>query len=177
MLLYAVSPGYYAKVPQQTTVLRQVPFTTTPSPIRYPKMSNGSDTFAELQQLAQDQGDLKKQLAIIRISEPISDVGDLIASPSKRGSDVSLSNLNDPTPAVLEADLTHYKVPAISAAFSPSAVTTDNFATNNRNSSPNFDSPTSSRLPKKSSSEQSSETRPLSSDTMRTWRWKHNWRR
>ncbi|KAJ5111088.1 hypothetical protein N7532_001623 [Penicillium argentinense] len=72
-------------------------------------MSNGSDALAELQRLEQDEGDLKKQLAIIRISEPISDVGDTTVSPSKRGSDVSISNLNDPTPAVLEADLTHYK--------------------------------------------------------------------
>lgn len=74
-------------------------------------MSNDAGVFAELQQLEQD-GNLKKQLAIIRISEPISDVGDTVVSPSKRGSDVSLSNLNDPTPAVLEADLTHYKVRA-----------------------------------------------------------------
>lgn len=65
---------------------------------------------AALQRLDQEQGDLKQQLAIIRISEPISDVGDAVSSPSKRGSDVSVSNLNDPTPASLEADLTHYKV-------------------------------------------------------------------
>lgn len=65
-----------------------------------------------LQQLEKEQGDLKKQLAIIRISEPISAVGGSNTSPSKRGSDVSLSNLNDPTPASLEADLTHYKVRA-----------------------------------------------------------------
>lgn len=65
---------------------------------------------AALQRLDQDQGELKKQLAIIRISEPISDVGDAVPSPSKRGSDVSVSNLSDPTPTSLEADLTHYKV-------------------------------------------------------------------
>lgn len=71
---------------------------------------SASDSVAALQRLEQDQGDLKKQLAIIRISEPISDVGDAVSSPLKRGSDVSVSNLNDPTPASLEADLTHYKV-------------------------------------------------------------------
>ncbi|KAJ5475427.1 hypothetical protein N7539_007714 [Penicillium diatomitis] len=62
-----------------------------------------------LQQLEREQGDLKKQLTIIRISEPISDVSNTDFSPSKRGSDVSISNLNDPTPASLESDLTHYK--------------------------------------------------------------------
>lgn len=75
------------------------------------KMANdASETLGALQQLEAEQGDLKKQLAIIRISEPISDVVDVNFSPSKRGSDVSISNLNDPTPASLEADLTHYKV-------------------------------------------------------------------
>ena len=73
-------------------------------------MAGTNDPHAVLQQLEQEQGDLKKQLAIIRISEPISDVGGSNPSPSKRGSDVSISNLNDPTPASLEADLTHYKV-------------------------------------------------------------------
>ncbi|KAJ5198135.1 uncharacterized protein N7498_007252 [Penicillium cinerascens] len=71
--------------------------------------NDASETLGALQQLEAEQGDLKKQLAIIRISEPISDVVDANFSPSKRGSDVSLSNLNDPTPASLEADLTHYK--------------------------------------------------------------------
>lgn len=71
-----------------------------------------TDPLAMLQQLEKEQGDLKKQLAIIRISEPISDVGGFNTSPSKRGSDVSISSLNDPTPASLEADLTHYKVRA-----------------------------------------------------------------
>ncbi|KAJ5652236.1 hypothetical protein N7507_009662 [Penicillium longicatenatum] len=70
---------------------------------------NVSEALAVLQQLQKEQGDLKQHLSIIRIAEPISDVGDATFSPSKRGSDVSLSNLNDPTPASLEADLTHYK--------------------------------------------------------------------
>ncbi|GLI76792.1 hypothetical protein PoHVEF18_005070 [Penicillium ochrochloron] len=72
-------------------------------------MADTTDPVAVLQKLEQEQGDLKKQLAIIRISEPISDVGGSNPSPSKRGSDVSISNLNDPTPASLEADLSHYK--------------------------------------------------------------------
>ncbi|KAJ5692343.1 hypothetical protein N7462_001766 [Penicillium macrosclerotiorum] len=71
---------------------------------------NTSDALAALQQLEQEQGDINAQLAIIRISEPISDVGDFSASPVKRSSDVSIAALNDPTPASLEADLTHYKV-------------------------------------------------------------------
>lgn len=75
-------------------------------------MTSTIDPLAVLQQLEKEQGNLKKQLAIIRISEPISDVGGFNTTPSKRGSDVSISSLNDPTPASLEADLTHYKVPA-----------------------------------------------------------------
>ncbi|KAJ5153237.1 uncharacterized protein N7482_009715 [Penicillium canariense] len=71
--------------------------------------SETPDPLRALQQLEQEQGDLKKRLAIIRISEPISDAGDSNPSPSKRRSDVSMSNWNDPTPASLEADLTHYK--------------------------------------------------------------------
>ncbi|KAJ5594319.1 uncharacterized protein N7459_000527 [Penicillium hispanicum] len=71
--------------------------------------SHASEALASLQRIQEEQGDLKKHLAIIRISEPISDVGDANFSPSKRASDVSVSNLSDPTPASLEADLTHYK--------------------------------------------------------------------
>lgn len=140
-------------------------------------MSHGSGSFAELQQLEQDQGDLKKQLAIIRISEPISEVGETVVSPSKRGSDVSLANLNDPTPAVLEADLTHYKVRATPAYFYQPVTVPNSFSINNRSFSPSFDSPTSSRLRKKNSFAQSLETRPSSSDIMRTWNWKRSWRR
>ncbi|KAJ5930461.1 hypothetical protein N7466_005954 [Penicillium verhagenii] len=62
-----------------------------------------------LRQLQNEQGDLKQSLSIIRIAEPISDAGDANPSPSKRRSDVSLSNLHDPTPATLEDDLAHYK--------------------------------------------------------------------
>jgi hypothetical protein len=63
-----------------------------------------------LQQLDQEQGELKSQLSIVRISEPIfsPDADSSDPSPSKRNSDVSA--LENPTPASLEADLTHYKV-------------------------------------------------------------------
>ncbi|KAJ5623085.1 hypothetical protein N7490_011690 [Penicillium lividum] len=72
--------------------------------------ANASEALDLLLKLQNEQGDLKQNLSIIRIAEPISDAGDANPSPSKRRSDVSLSNLNDPTPASLEADLTHYKV-------------------------------------------------------------------
>lgn len=72
--------------------------------------STSDEALAALQQLEQN-GDLKKRLAIIRISEPIStEVRGSYSSPSKRTSDVSVSNLDNPTPASLEADLAHYKV-------------------------------------------------------------------
>ncbi|KAJ5820362.1 hypothetical protein N7474_005953 [Penicillium riverlandense] len=72
--------------------------------------NTSSEALEVLRSLEQEQGDLKKHLAIIRISEPISAEGvESSTSPAKRGSDVSVSNLNDPTPASLEADLTHYK--------------------------------------------------------------------
>ncbi|RAK87007.1 hypothetical protein BO79DRAFT_176572 [Aspergillus costaricaensis CBS 115574] len=63
----------------------------------------------QLQQLADDNGDLKTQLNILRISEPIfsPDSDTRRSSPSKRRSDVS--TFETPTPASLEADLTHYK--------------------------------------------------------------------
>ncbi|KAJ5248311.1 hypothetical protein N7524_012271 [Penicillium chrysogenum] len=67
------------------------------------------EALAALQQLEQN-GKLKDRLAIIRISDPIStEVGGSYPSPSKRSSDASLSNFDDPTPASLEADLSHYK--------------------------------------------------------------------
>ncbi|CAG8081526.1 unnamed protein product [Penicillium olsonii] len=71
--------------------------------------SSSAEALAALQQLEQS-GDLKKRLTIVRISEPIStDVGSSYASASRRGSDVSTSNMENPTPASLEADLSHYK--------------------------------------------------------------------
>lgn len=76
--------------------------------------TSSSEALAALQQL-EESGNLKDRLAIIRISEPIStEVGGSYPSPSKRTSDVSISNFDDPTPASLEADLAHYKVRAMS---------------------------------------------------------------
>lgn len=69
-----------------------------------------SEALAALQRLEQE-GELKTRLAIVRISEPISaEVGGSYPSPSRRTSDISVSNFDDPTPASLEADLSHYKV-------------------------------------------------------------------
>lgn len=74
-------------------------------------MASTSDEALEALRQLEQNGDLKKRLAIIRISEPIStEVGGSYASPSKRRSDVSVSNLDSPNPAALEADLSHYKV-------------------------------------------------------------------
>ncbi|PYH94103.1 hypothetical protein BO71DRAFT_326147 [Aspergillus ellipticus CBS 707.79] len=69
---------------------------------------NPTEVRKQLQQLAEN-GDIKTQLNILRISEPIfaPDAGSQNSSPSKRRSDAS--NLDNPTPASLEADLTHYK--------------------------------------------------------------------
>ncbi|PYH47792.1 uncharacterized protein BP01DRAFT_197730 [Aspergillus saccharolyticus JOP 1030-1] len=70
---------------------------------------NPTQVLKQLQELQQEHGDLKTQLNIIRISEPIfSPTAETqTASPSKRNSDVS--TLDNPTPASLEADLSHYK--------------------------------------------------------------------
>ncbi|RAH65182.1 uncharacterized protein BO66DRAFT_423701 [Aspergillus aculeatinus CBS 121060] len=70
---------------------------------------NPAEVRKQLQQLEQENGDLKTQLNIIRISEPIfSPTSENQATtPSKRNSDVS--SLDNPTPASLEADLSHYK--------------------------------------------------------------------
>ncbi|KAH2612104.1 hypothetical protein KXW93_008856 [Aspergillus fumigatus] len=70
---------------------------------------NPAETLEQLRQLEQENGDLKTCLAIIRTSEPISssDAEKSNSSPSKRTSDVSA--IDNPTPASLEADLTHYK--------------------------------------------------------------------
>jgi hypothetical protein len=74
---------------------------------------SSSEALAALQQL-EENGKLKDRLAIIRISDPIStEVGGSYPSPSKRSSDASVSNYDDPTPASLEADLSHYKVRAM----------------------------------------------------------------
>ncbi|KAL4781817.1 hypothetical protein BJX76DRAFT_334519 [Aspergillus varians] len=70
---------------------------------------NAARTRQQVQQLEEEHGQLKTQLSIVRISEPIfspeADATD--PSPSKRHSDVSA--IDSPSPASLEADLTHYK--------------------------------------------------------------------
>jgi hypothetical protein len=60
---------------------------------------------AVLQTLEESQRDY--EFSIIKISEPISSAVD--KSSAIRTSDVS-DNFENPTPASLEADLTHYKV-------------------------------------------------------------------
>lgn len=60
----------------------------------------------QVQNVAQELRALQeKPLSIIRLSEPIS-----AAPPSHRRSDVSEAAFDDPSPASLEADLSHYKV-------------------------------------------------------------------
>ncbi len=61
-----------------------------------------NDPSSTLQTLAELQ---EQPLSIIRLSEPLS-----VTQPLTRTSDVSTSALDNPTPASLEADLTHYKV-------------------------------------------------------------------
>jgi hypothetical protein len=55
--------------------------------------------FSELQE--------SHELSIIKISEPISVAND---ATGNRSSDISADALENPSPATLEADLTHYKV-------------------------------------------------------------------
>ena len=61
------------------------------------------DASKTLQALAELQ---KRPLSIIRLSEPLTSV----TQSSTRSSDVSNSAIDHPTPASLEADLSHYKV-------------------------------------------------------------------
>ncbi|EEH41908.2 hypothetical protein PAAG_03829 [Paracoccidioides lutzii Pb01] len=66
-----------------------------------------STALAALHQIGPDT-----RLSILKISEPISSTIDSAISsqsPSKRRSDVSTDAFDNPTPASLEADLTHYK--------------------------------------------------------------------
>ncbi|KAL4975154.1 hypothetical protein BDW66DRAFT_137886 [Aspergillus desertorum] len=67
---------------------------------------NAAQIRQQIQQLEQEHGQLKTQLSIVRISEPIF-APDADKSPSKRNSDVSA--VDSPSPASLEADLSHYK--------------------------------------------------------------------
>jgi hypothetical protein len=52
-------------------------------------------------------------LSIIKLAEPIVTSTQNAISPSKRASDVSNSEIENPTPTSLEADLLHYKVPPL----------------------------------------------------------------
>lgn len=49
----------------------------------------------------------KNELSIIKLSEPISNTTK--PNGNARTSDVSAEGMEDPSPASLEADLTHYK--------------------------------------------------------------------
>jgi hypothetical protein len=49
-------------------------------------------------------------LSILQLAEPIVASTQNALSPSKRASDVSNSDIENPTPVSLEADLVHYKV-------------------------------------------------------------------
>ena len=67
-----------------------------------------SEVLAKLQEHQSSQ----TQLSILKISEPIASTADAAnsnQSPSKRTSDVSTDAFENPTPALLEADLIHYK--------------------------------------------------------------------
>lgn len=49
-------------------------------------------------------------LYLLKLAEPILASSHGASSPSKRTSDISNSEIENPTPASLEADLVHYKV-------------------------------------------------------------------
>lgn len=108
--------------------------------------NSSSEALAALRQL-EENGNLKDRLAIIRISEPISmEVGGSYPSPSKRTSDVSVSNFDDPTPALLEADLAHYKVREMSPNNANARCPDEQLLMfSHRNYSPSCGSPTSSK--------------------------------
>ncbi|KAK2739775.1 hypothetical protein FQN57_006472 [Myotisia sp. PD_48] len=71
--------------------------------------------YLNIQEQLRELDEIKKptELAILRISEPIASSVDANNSDgyslSKRASDISVDGLDNPTPASLEADLTHYK--------------------------------------------------------------------
>lgn len=72
-----------------------------------------AEALEKIQELQRGQDAESNTLAILRISEPITsslDVDGIPRSPSKRTSDASIVSDENPTPASLEADLTHYKV-------------------------------------------------------------------
>jgi hypothetical protein len=85
-------------------------------------------------------------LSILQLAEPIVTSTRNAISLSKRASDVSNSEIENPTPASLEADLVHYKVELLHGVHSSCknvSSSVDRFTS--RTSSPNYISPTSSR--------------------------------
>ena len=87
------------------------------------------------------------ELSILKLSEPISTIS--AKTGEQRQSDSSADSVDNPSPASLEADLSHYKVGH--RHFIVAGV--DLFT--NRNFSPNYDSPTSSKSRRRSSCAQS----------------------
>jgi len=71
-----------------------------------------NDPSSTLQTLVELQ---EQPLSIIHLSEPLS--ATLATQSLTRTSDVSTSALDNPTPASLEADLTHYKVETLDTQF------------------------------------------------------------
>jgi hypothetical protein len=59
----------------------------------------------------------KHPLSILKLAEPIITSTQNALSPSKRSSDVSNSEIENPTPTTLEADLLHYKVVLVNPVF------------------------------------------------------------
>jgi DNA repair exonuclease SbcCD ATPase subunit len=66
-----------------------------------------TDYAAVLADLQSQQG--KHPLSILKLADPIITSTQNAVSPSKRASDASNSEIENPTPASLEADLLHYK--------------------------------------------------------------------
>ncbi|KAK6840207.1 hypothetical protein PG987_006073 [Apiospora arundinis] len=70
-----------------------------------PRPQSPTDVLEAIKQL-----NAKHELSIIRLSEPIStEISSAQQSQQQRTSDVSNTSLDAPTPASLEADLTHYR--------------------------------------------------------------------
>lgn len=88
-------------------VLRQRNIKYKRSQLQRSKMAQ-IDHAAALAELRSQQQ--KHPLSILKLAEPIVASTQNTVSPSKRGSNVSNSEIENPTPASLEADLLHYKV-------------------------------------------------------------------
>ncbi|ORY60663.1 uncharacterized protein BCR38DRAFT_441895 [Pseudomassariella vexata] len=68
------------------------------------KTASSESVQSVLRSLAANQ-----EISILKLSEPISTNASASQDPNQRTSDVSNSSLDAPTPASLEADLTHYR--------------------------------------------------------------------